>query len=272
MGSRRQERKRRQQAEAARSRPSPEPSPLAGKAAAPFHNPFRELAGSLKPAAARKAATPAPPVPTPAAPAAAAAPPAMSDEEALAASLRGVSPIAPAPSRVRLRRKADPLHVLEHIEAKRREDIAAMSRGEGFDITHDDQYVRARASGVSLETLSRLEKGDFPISAHLDLHRLPLEEARHAVDEFLAAQQKQGHRCVLLITGKGKNSFGGEGVLRKQVPEWLARGPSARRVLAFASARPCDGGLGALVVLMRSGSSSKHRIDVERGGVGPARG
>lgn len=75
---------------------------------------------------------------------------------------------------------------------------------------------------------------------------------------------------MLIITGKGKNSPGGEGVLRMQVPQWLARGPSARRVLAFVNARPGDGGLGALVVLMRAGSSSKNRIDVERGGVGPA--
>lgn len=193
--------------------------------------------------------------------------PVASDAEALAAELAGVAPLPAAPSRVRIRRKVD----LSHIEAKRREDLDALAGADGFDVTYEDRYVRGRASGVSRETLARLEKGEFRICAHLDLHGMPLEDARAAVDEFLANQQKRGHRCVLLVTGKGKNSPNGHSVLREQVPQWLARGPSSRRVLAFASARPCDGGLGALVVLMRATSSSKHRIDVEHGGSGPLR-
>jgi DNA-nicking Smr family endonuclease len=243
----------------------------------PFHAPFRELAGVVKPkqaAAATKGtgAKQAPPERSIASPAPsshksvplAETPPAVSDEDALAASLAGVAPLAKPGSRVRIRRKVD----LSHIEEGRRQDLAALERAEGFDVSFEDHYVRARAAGVSRETLSRLEKGEFPICAHLDLHGMPLEDARPAVDEFLASQQKRGHRCVLLITGKGKNSLGGRAVLREHVPQWLARGPSSRRVLAFVSARECDGGTGALVVLMRAGSSSKNRIDVEHGGVG----
>lgn len=245
----------------------------------PFHAPFQELAKSAKlraalAPAAKPASRPAvaPPPVAPRAPRiAAVAPtpspvPVLTDAEILAASLAGVSPLLQPSARVKIRRKAD----FATIEAARREDLDALARAEGFDVTFEDKYVRARAAGVSLETLSRLEKGEFRICAHLDLHGMPLEDARKAVDEFLASQQKRGHRCVLLVTGKGKNSLGGRGVLREQVPEWLARGPSSRRVLAFASARPCDGGLGALVVLMRGGSSGKNRIDVEHGGVGPA--
>ncbi|MFN2425200.1 MAG: Smr/MutS family protein [Candidatus Binatia bacterium] len=240
-------------------------------APAPFHAPFQELARSLKQRPApppKPAAAPRPPAPQPPAPAPLT--PVLSDQEVLAASLAGVRPLPPLTPRVRIRRKADLSHVEDRIAAARRQDVDAMSRGEGFDITFEDHYVRGRAAGVSFETLSRLEKGEFPICAHLDLHGLPLEDARKSVDDFLVSQQKRGHRCVLVVTGKGKNSLGGRGVLREQVPQWLARGPSSRRVLAFASARPCDGGLGALVVLMRAGSSSKNRIDVEHGGVGPA--
>ncbi|HXC50706.1 MAG TPA: Smr/MutS family protein [Candidatus Limnocylindrales bacterium] len=189
----------------------------------------------------------------------------MSDEELLATSRAGASRMAQLSTRVRIRRPPD----LSHIEARRQEEVAAMARGEGFDVTYEDHHVRARAASVSLETLGRLEKGEFAISAHLDLHGMPFEDARRAVDEFLAEQQKKGHRCVLIVTGKGKNSPNGQGVLRERVPAWLARGPSSRRVLAFASARACDGGVGALVVLMRAGSSSKTRIDVEHGGAGP---
>jgi len=270
MGSRKASRKASQAGAKGATQASARAEPTPIVVATPFHAPFQELAKSLK---GRVAAPPAPkPVPKAAArpvaaPAAAVAPatPVLSDEEALAASMAGVLPLPTLSPRVRIRRKVD----FSSIEAARREDLDALARAEGFDVTFEDRYVRARAAGVSRETLSRLEKGEFRICAHLDLHGLPLEDARRTVDDFLAAQQKRGHRCVLLVTGKGKNSLGGRGVLREQVPQWLARGPSARRVLAFASARPCDGGLGALVVLMRAGSSSKNRIDVEHGGVGP---
>lgn len=229
-----------------------------------FHSPFRDLAKVVKaarpspaPTAPKPVAAPPPPVP--------AAPPPPTDAQLLAASMAGVSRLEPAAARVFVRRRPD----LSSIEAKRQLDLAELARGEGFDVTYEDRYVRGRASGVSFETLSKLENGEFPVSAHLDLHGYAFEDARRAVDEFLASQQKRGRRCVLLVTGKGKNSPNGEGVLRERVPEWLARGPSSRRVLAFASARACDGGVGALVVLMRADSSSKNRIHVEHGGVGP---
>jgi len=261
-------------AEARATRPPESAAPLPLAPRSPFHAPFQELARTLKPAvvaASNTSRRPAPPVPAPiATPPAPPAAPVLSDAEVLAASLAGVAPLPRLPPRVTIRRRVDISHVEARIAAGRKQDLDAMARADGFDVTFEDKYVRARAAGVSLETLSRLEKGEFPICAHLDLHGMPLEDARKAVDVFLVAQQKRGHRCVLLVTGKGKNSLGGRGVLREQVPEWLARGPSSRRVLAFASARPCDGGLGALVVLMRGSSSSKNRIDVEHGGVGPA--
>lgn len=233
-------------------------------ASAAFHSPFRDLAKAVK---AGKAARPSPPPPAPKeiVPAPPPVPREPSDAELLAASMAGVSRMQPGAARVFVRRRPD----LSSIEAKRQLDLAEMARAEGFDVTYEDRYVRGRASGVSFETLSKLEAGGFPVSAHLDLHGFAFDDARRAVDEFLASQQKRGRRCVLIVTGKGKNSPGGTGVLRERVPEWLARGPSSRRVLAFASARPCDGGVGALVVLMRADSSSKNRIHVEHGGVGP---
>jgi DNA-nicking Smr family endonuclease len=259
--------KRHRVAGKAAPRAEPPPAPVVK---VPFHSPFRDLASALRPNPAAPARTFKSPAPSPAVvskppgPASAAADP-VSDAESLAASLAGVSRLAQLSPRVRIRRKPD----LSHIEAKRKEDLDALARADGFDVTFEDRYVRGRAAGVSRETLSDLEKGRFAISAHLDLHGMPLEDARRAVDDFLTAQQKLGRRCVLVVTGKGKNSPGGQSVLREQVPEWLARGPSSRRVLAFASARPCDGGVGALVVLMRATSSSKNRIVVEHGGVGP---
>lgn len=137
---------------------------------------------------------------------------------------------------------------------------------EHFDFRFSDLYVQGRAAGVSRETVAKLSRGEFAVRSHVDLHGMALDDAKDAVDEFLTERQKRGDRCVLVITGKGKNSRGQVAVLRQRIPEWLARGPSARRVLAFVTARPCDGGEGAFYVLLRKGVSRKMRIDVEAGG------
>ena len=136
---------------------------------------------------------------------------------------------------------------------------------EHFDLRFSDRYIRASAAGVSKETVAKLERGEFAVRSHVDLHGMALDDARRAVDEFLADRHRYGERCVLVITGKGRNSRRQVGVLREKIPEWLARGPSARRVLAFVTARPCDGGEGALYVLLRKDAASKTRIDVLAG-------
>jgi DNA-nicking Smr family endonuclease len=40
-------------------------------------------------------------------------------------------------------------------------------------------------------------------------------------------------------------------VIKEALQDWLASGRFGRQVLAFASARPADGGAGALYVLLR---------------------
>jgi DNA-nicking Smr family endonuclease len=137
---------------------------------------------------------------------------------------------------------------------------------EHFDVRFSDLYIRGRAAGVSRETVDRLARGEFAVRSHVDLHGMAFDDARGAVDEFLVEKHKRGERCVLVITGKGKNSPGQKAVLRERIPEWIARGPSSRRVLAFVTARPCDGGEGALYVLLRKTVASKGHIDVEAGG------
>jgi DNA-nicking Smr family endonuclease len=98
-----------------------------------------------------------------------------------------------------------------------------------FDVRFSDQFMRGRADGVSRETLLRLERGEFAVRSHVDLHGMLLEDARKVVDDFLADCHRRGERCVLVITGKGRNSPRQVGILRENIPAWLARGPSSRR-------------------------------------------
>ena len=107
-----------------------------------------------------------------------------------------------------------------------------------------------KPAGIDRRTAERLRRGRLTITARLDLHGLTQEKAHRRLDGFLADAQTAGHRCVLIITGKGERD-GGSGVLRREVPRWLNQAPNRARVVAIEPAQPRDGGAGALYVLLR---------------------
>jgi DNA-nicking Smr family endonuclease len=107
-----------------------------------------------------------------------------------------------------------------------------------------------RFAGIDRANAERLKRGRHPISAQLDLHGLTQADAHRQLALFIEASYQAGRRCVLIITGRGLGPEG-PGVLKQAVPRWLAEAGLRRRVLAIATARPRDGGAGALYVLLR---------------------
>ena len=124
--------------------------------------------------------------------------------------------------------------------------------GEGsFDIQHTDEYMEGALFGADPEILPKLRRGDFSIQGHLDLHGLTAVEGRDEVERFILSSVIQGLRCVLIIHGRGLNSRDQIPILKERMSSWLKRGRLKHLVLAFATARPCDGGAGAMYVLLR---------------------
>jgi len=78
-----------------------------------------------------------------------------------------------------------------------------------------------------------------------------VEEAKEAFEEFMKEVIINGDSCVLIVHGRGLSSKK-EPVLKNKVKEWLEKGPYRKYVLAYSSARLCDGGLGATYVLLSS--------------------
>ena len=137
-------------------------------------------------------------------------------------------------------------------EAEALAALSDLTRGATrFDITDTREYVEGAIVGLDPRVLRRLRRGDFAWQDHLDLHGMTSETARVAVDRFLADSVALGHRCVLIVHGRGHNSKDQTPVLKERLKSWLARGRAARIVLGFTTARPCDGGAGALYVLLR---------------------
>jgi DNA-nicking Smr family endonuclease len=105
-----------------------------------------------------------------------------------------------------------------------------------------------RAEGIQDAVFRRLRRGVYRSGAELDLHGMRSEEAKLEVAQFLAQSQDRGLRCVRIIHGKGLRSKGEGPVLKQRLDGWLRR---RKDVLAFCSARPEDGGTGAVYVLLR---------------------
>jgi DNA-nicking Smr family endonuclease len=215
----------------------------------PFNNPFAGLQPKARPGAPGPA-TRAPPVsPRPRAPAA----PPDDDRAAFLAAVGEVVPVragktrAPAPPP----RTADQVRLAtEDDEALAR--LAELVTGEGeFDLADGDAFLEGAVHGFDERVRKKLRAGAFSTQASLDLHGLNRDQARAALERFIEQGRLAGHRCVLVVTGRGLHSRDQLPVLKAGAQGWLTRGRLARHVLAFCTARPQDGGAGALYVLLR---------------------
>jgi DNA-nicking Smr family endonuclease len=99
---------------------------------------------------------------------------------------------------------------------------------------------------------TRLSRGKEEIDARIDLHGMTQSRAHRALFGFLQRAHHEGFTFVLVITGKGKlGSESERGVLRRQVPQWLALPEFRTLVVGYEEAHIGHGGEGALYVRVR---------------------
>ena len=133
--------------------------------------------------------------------------------------------------------------------------------GHGFVLAHTAEYVEGASGWMPPEIFRRLHGGHFSIQTHVDLHGMNLDAARTRFDRFMHHAIQTGYRAVLVVHGRGRRSPG-HPVLKRNLFAWLTRAPWKRWVMAFTSARSCDGGTGATYVLLRRSprSSAKDKV------------
>lgn len=115
------------------------------------------------------------------------------------------------------------------------------------DVETGDDLVHRR-EGVQHAVIRRLRRGHYRCQAEIDLHGMVVDVARRYLSEFLHEALDRGYRCVRVVHGKGLRSGNRGPVLKVKVAGWLRQ---RDEVLAYVSARPVDGGTGALYVLLR---------------------
>ena len=147
---------------------------------------------------------------------------------------------------------------------KKKDDIETLKKlkdlvkyGEGFNISDTPEYIEGTGYHVHSSVARRLHQGDFSIQAYVDLHGLVVDDAKEIFDKFLKWAVTTGKRGVLIVHGRGLSSPS-EPVLKKKVIEWLTHGPWRKWIIAYSSARLCDGSAGATYVLLRKQPVSKR--------------
>ena len=122
---------------------------------------------------------------------------------------------------------------------------------------------------IDRKSKRRLSSGQKDIDRVIDLHGNSSEAAYSRLRSEIINSIKMGHRCLLIITGKGgkriaqsesasvpyrkRNDFdNGTGVLKRLVPEWLKSAELSPFVISYDSAHKSHGGEGALYVMLRN--------------------
>jgi DNA-nicking Smr family endonuclease len=171
--------------------------------------------------------------------------------EAFQDAMKGVKPIEHSDSSWK--------HEIPHIppRPKLTPDLEAqlalqdLVKGGGkFRISDTPEYMEGIAIGVSYELVRRLHQGEFSVQARLDLHGFTVKQAEEKINAFLLDSLYHGYRCVMIVHGRGLSSPEYP-KLKEKTRELLTRGHWSKWVIAFTSARMCDGGTGASYVLLR---------------------
>lgn len=114
-------------------------------------------------------------------------------------------------------------------------------------------------SGINGATQDRLRRGLIEPDARIDLHGMTQVAAHRTLFTWLNNAHRQGHRLVLVVTGKGnpKNDenapwmMSSHGVLKQMVPRWLNETEVAALIASVRPAHARHGGGGALYVYLR---------------------
>jgi DNA-nicking Smr family endonuclease len=168
------------------------------------------------------------------------------DGSAFRDAMRGIRRHAPSERAAPHRRLPAPEP--RHSTADERAVIAELLSGPDPDAFESGDTLSYRAPGVQEGVLRQLRRRNFRIDGELDLHGLNQVKARAAVVAFIAHCRDRDWRCVRIIHGKGNGSPNSGPVIKQRLDGWLRK---VRDVMAFCSARPEDGGTGAVYVLLR---------------------
>jgi len=166
------------------------------------------------------------------------------DEELFRKSMKGVKPLKSSN------------RVFYHPPAKKPAKRDILEKPNKIPYIHHaplvgaDEQLSYLKQNVDAKLLRALKKGKYCPELTLDLHGFTLVEAESQLTEFFQYAKMQSVKTVLIVHGKGKQLSSETPKMKNLVNRYLLSLPN---VLAFCSAKPTDGGTGAVYVLISKG-------------------
>jgi DNA-nicking Smr family endonuclease len=129
-------------------------------------------------------------------------------------------------------------------------ELDAIASGEAaMHLPDTQEYVEWCHPDQHESILKKLHEGRYAVQATVDLHGFTVPEAEEELELFLRDAFLKGAGCVKIIHGRGLRSLKGPRLKDAVIRRLL--GKHRGEILAFVSARQCDGGLGAVYLLLR---------------------
>jgi len=142
----------------------------------------------------------------------------------------------------------------------RREAIAANQQRlnpftmEGVKPVDPLDYLEYKKPGIQDGVYKNLRLGKYDIEQKVSFNGLSLKDASQLLYTKLEAAHQRGVRTLLIQHGKGEQSKPFPALKKSYVKHWL---PQLDIVIAFHTAQPQHGGLGATYVLLKKHPNQK---------------
>jgi DNA-nicking Smr family endonuclease len=128
---------------------------------------------------------------------------------------------------------------------------AAIEADTPLPILDHPEYIEGWIGVAGKKFLPNLRNGLYSIQGQIDLHGYNRVEAQIVVEDYIAGMARSRSCCIKIIHGRGLNSQTDKATLKESLQRVLSTRRMSRYVVAYASAPHCDGGVGAVYVLLR---------------------
>jgi len=134
-----------------------------------------------------------------------------------------------------------------------------------MQLSDTGEYIEWVSPRIKKDIARKLHQGVFSVQDYIDLHGMTLREAEEAFHLFFQGALKRRLFCIKVIHGRGLRSPNGP-VLKEALKIWL-QGKLRKWILAYSSAKDCDGGLGATYIILKTNPpvSSFMKEGIKRG-------
>ncbi|MCW8091826.1 DNA endonuclease SmrA [Alteromonas sp. ASW11-130] len=125
---------------------------------------------------------------------------------------------------------------------------------EAVEPVSPDDFIAYQQPGIQDGVFKNLRLGKYVIDYRLSLKGLTLKQSRDQLYQTVVSCHEKGVRAILIQHGKGEQSKPFPGLKKSYLNRWLR---DLEEVIAFHTAQPMHGGLGATYALLKKHPDQK---------------